>query len=111
MASFDKVLLSESENGKGIAVAATATPGTLIHTSSSTNKDEVWLIASNTTSSNIDLTIEMGGVESSDLIVETIPAKSGSIPVVLGQIIQSGIEVRAFAPDPGINVFGYVNRI
>jgi len=47
MATFSKIILSGSTDGRGIKVAATASSGTLIHTGSSTATtiDEIWLYA------------------------------------------------------------------
>jgi hypothetical protein len=47
MATFSKRILESSTDGKGIKVAQTASPGTLIHTGSTTTTafDEVWLYA------------------------------------------------------------------
>ena len=49
MSTFDKLILSGSTNGRGIAVVATATTGTTIHATgtSNTTLDEVWLYANN----------------------------------------------------------------
>ena len=55
MATFSKQLLSGSTNGRPIAVSASATPGTIIHTSQSGTSgiDEVWLYATNTSTSSV----------------------------------------------------------
>ena len=62
MATYSKELLSGSTNGKGILVAATATAGTLIHTavSGSTDLDEIWLYAVNSSDADVKLTLEWG---------------------------------------------------
>ena len=66
MATFSKVELSGSTDGRMILVAQTATPGTLIHTANAVtgadNYDEVWLWAVNSDATNRKLTIEWGGV-------------------------------------------------
>ena len=51
MATFSRVLLSGGTSGAPIPVAATATPGTLVHTAvaGATSFDEVYLWASNVT--------------------------------------------------------------
>jgi hypothetical protein len=80
MATFSKIQLSGSTDGRLIKVAATATPGTTIHTGSSTDTtlDEIWLYAVNSDTSARKLTIEFGGVSSpDDLIEQTITAESG----------------------------------
>jgi hypothetical protein len=116
MATFSKLLLSGSTNGKGIKVAATATAGTLIHTAvaSTSSEDEVWLYAHNTSASVVKLTLEWGGVASPDDHIEiNIGAEgTGLILVAPGILLQNGLVIRAFAGTANVlNIFGYVNRI
>lgn len=119
MATFSKIHLSGSTDGKQIKVAATGTPGTTIHTGSSTASvyDEVWLYATNTDTSARKLTIEWGGTSSPDDLIElTIPAESGLTLVVPGLVIKgnasTALVVRAFAASANVVcVSGYVNRI
>ena len=114
MATFSKIALSGSTNGKGIAVVATATAGTLIHTAQSgtSNFDEVWMYATNPTASAVVLTIEYGGALTADQIKVTIPSQSGLTVVVAGLVLQNALEIRAFCGTASaINIFGYVNRI
>jgi hypothetical protein len=61
MATYSKQILSGSTSNKPIAVSATATAGTLIHTAHSTALDEIWLYAVNSSTSSVKLTIEFGG--------------------------------------------------
>jgi hypothetical protein len=118
MASFTKVLLSGSTQGKGIKVAATATAGTTIHTTgtSATALDEIWLYATNNDTAAIALTLEWGSASTDDNIVLSIPSKSGATLVVPGFILRgngsSGLTVAAFAGTANkITIDGYVNRI
>lgn len=118
MATFSKLKLSGSTDGKLIKVAATATAGTTIHTGSATATtiDEVWLYAVNSDSSDRKLTIEWGGTSSpDDLIEQTITAESGLLLVVAGLVIVGNatpLVVRAFAASANVvMVGGYVNRI
>ena len=116
MATYSKIILSGSTDGKAIAVAATATPGTLVHTGSATATtiDEIWLYAMNQSAADIKLTVEWGGVTTGDLIEQTITTEAGLTLVAPGIIIKGvagGLDVRAFAPGAGINIFGYVNQI
>ena len=113
MATFSKIALSGSTDGKGIAVVATATAGTLIHTAQSgtTNFDEVWMYATNPTASAVVLTVEYGGALTADQIKVTIPSQSGLTVVVAGLILQNAQVIRAFGGTASaINIFGYVNR-
>ncbi len=115
MTVFTKRALSGSTNGRMIKVVQTATAGTLIHTavSGTTEFDEVWLYAMNNHSSNVNLTIEFGGVSSpDDLIKMAIPYQAGLYLVVPGWVIQNGLAVRAFASVANvISMGGWVNRI
>lgn len=123
MATFAKVKLSSSTDGRGIKVAATATPGTTIHTGSATatTYDEVWIYAFNSHSAAVDLTIEWGGTtDPDDLIRQTIPlavggSYVGKLPVIEGLVIKGNatpLVIKAFASSANkIILFGYVNQI
>ena len=113
---YKKRKLSASSDGRGIKVAATATPGTLIHTAlenvAANEWDEVWLRAVNTAGSAVKLTIEWGGTTAPDDLIEvTIPAESGFTEVISGHVLQNAREVRAFADTADVVVIhGFVNR-
>jgi hypothetical protein len=115
--SITRELLSGSTNGRPINVSATATPGTLIHTASSTSgqKDELYLWVSNTTGSAATLTLEWGGVtDPDDLLVKaySVPLNSGPVLVANGLTLNGGVVVRAFSgTGDALNITGYVNRI
>jgi hypothetical protein len=117
MASFSRLLLSGSTNGREIPVAATATPGTTIHTaiSGTSGFDEVYLWASNVTGSAATLTIEWGGVtDPGDHMVKaySIAANSAPTQIAFGQVLNNGLVVKAFSGTASaINLSGYVNRI
>jgi hypothetical protein len=114
MATFSKVLLSGSTNGRQIKVAATASSGTLIHTAHATALDEIWLYAVNDTATDRLLTIQWGGTTTTDDDIEyTVKAQNGLYLIVPGLILTGGTVVRAFcaAAANAIQVSGYVNRI
>jgi hypothetical protein len=118
MATFSKEILSGSTDGRAIKVAATATPGTTIHTGSATatTYDEVWLYATNTDTTDRKLTIEWGGTSSPDDLIEfTVKAENGLYLMVPGLILKGNatpLVVRAFAATTNvITISGYVNRI
>ena len=113
MATFSKVKLSGSTDGRVIKVVQTATAGTTIHTAHATALDEIWLWAVNSDTSDRKLTIEYGGVASpDDLIEQTIAAESGLVLVLPGLLITNSLVVRAFASSANVvMVGGYVNRI
>lgn len=117
MATFTKVKLGGSTNGRGILVAATASPGTNIHTTTTTAStiDEVWLYAMNTDTSNRKLTVEWGGTGSGDIIEYVVPAESGLYLITAGLILSysgSATTIAAFAAATNvISIHGFVNRI
>ena len=115
MATFSKRLLSGSTDGKAIKVAATATPGTTIHTAvTGTNDlDEIWLYAVNTSSSDVKLTIEWGQADAPDGHIEiTVVAEAGLVCVAPGLLLQNSLVVKAFAGSTNvITIHGFVNRI
>ena len=114
--AFGGSVLSGSTNGKPIPVAATSTPGTLIHAAGAGTDgfDEVWLYASNVTGSAATLTIEWGGTsDPGDLFVKaySVAANSAAIPIATGQRLNNGLEVRAFSGTASaINITGGYDR-
>src|SRR5436309_644759 len=98
---INKIKLSGSTDGRGIKVAATATPGTTIHTAQSGTAantfDEVWLWVYNSDSVSRLLTIEFGGTTApDDNIKVTIPSQTGLSLVVPGLVLQNSDVVKAF---------------
>lgn len=102
---------------RGIKVAATATPGTTLHTAvagtNQGNYDELWLWAYNSHTADVVLTIEFGGTTApDDNIVVTAPYKAGLLLVVPGLVLQNGLVVKAFAGTTNVIVIqGFVNRV
>jgi len=114
MATFSKVLLSGSTNGKAVKVAATATAGTTIHTAHATALDEIWLYAHNSSASAVKLTLEWGEATAPDGNIEiNIGAEgTGLVLVSPGILLTSSLVVKAFAATANvITLTGYVNRI
>ena len=115
MATFSKQLLSGSTDGKAIKVAATATAGTLIHTAvtGTTNLDEIWLYAVNSSASSVKLTFEWGEATAPDGNIElTVQPEAGLVTVIPGLLLQNSLVVRAFAATANvILIHGFVNRI
>jgi hypothetical protein len=113
---FKKRKLSASDGGRGIKIAATASPGTLIHQATASvaanEWDEVWLRVVNTSASAVKLTIEWGGTSNPDDQIEvTIPPEGGFTEVIPGHVVQNSKEVRAFAATANVLVaHGFVNR-
>ncbi len=118
MATFSKIALSGSTDGRMIKVAQTATAGTTLHTGSATATtfDEMWLYAVNSSASTVKLTVEWGGVSSPDDLIEfTVPAENGLYLITAGLVIKGNatpLVVRAFAATANVvMIAGYVNRI
>lgn len=119
MATFTKQKLSGSTDGRGIKVVATGTPGTTIHTGSTTatTYDEIWLYAQNSDTTARKLTIEWGGTTSPDDTIEiTIPAESGLVLVAPGLLVKgnasAALVVKAFCATANVvTIHGYVNQI
>jgi len=112
---YKKRKLSASNDGRGIKVTATASPGTLVHealSSIAANEwDEVWVRAVNTSGSPVKLTLEWGGTTTDDQIEVTIPGEDGFHDVIPGHVLQNGKQVRAFAATAGVLIMhGFVNR-
>jgi hypothetical protein len=115
MATYTKRLLSGSTNGKGVKVAATATPGTTLHTAvtGTADLDEVWIYVVNTQATAVKLTLEWGDTTAPDGNIEaTIPGESGLMLIVPGLLLQNGLTIGAFASVANVLVIhGFVNRI
>ena len=118
MATFAKQTLSGSTDGRAIKVAQTTSPGTTVHTGSSTATtfDEVWLYAVNSDTTARKLTIQWGGTASPDDDIEvTIQPESGLVLVAPGLVVKGNatpLVVRAFAATANVILLhGFVNRI
>ena len=114
--SIERLALSGSTNGRQIKVAATATPGTTLHTATSSatdSFDEVWLWAMNSDSVSRVLTVEWGGTTNpDDRIIVTLAAQSGLVAIVQGLVLQNSLVVKAYAASANVVLMsGYVNRI
>lgn len=113
---YKKRGLSGSVDGRGIKVAAAASPGTLVHTalaSKAANEwDEIVIRAVNTSAAAVKLTLQWGATTDPDDSVEmTLPAEAGFTEIIPGHVLQNGAVVRAFAATANvIVVHGYVNR-
>jgi len=113
--AYTLIPLSGSTHGRPIKVTQTATAGNIIHTANAVTADDtgdlIELYATNTSSSNVVLTLEVGGTTSPDDLVKfTVPA-NGTIP--LGEyLLRNSLVLRAFAGTTAvINVFGKVYRL
>ena len=107
--------LSESSTGRPIAVAATSTPGTLIHTAAATSaakSDLVSLTVTNTAGGDRTLTLEWGGATTADQMVFTLGASETAVQIVSGMMLGNALEGRAFASGANeLNIVGSVTRL
>ena len=119
MATYSKVALSGSTEGKAIKVAATASTGTTIHATGTSSSviDEIWLYAYNSSSGNVLLTIQYGGTTAVDNDIKiTLPSQSGLTLIVPGLMLTgtgaAANTVYAYADTTNVvTISGYVNRI
>lgn len=116
MATFSKRLLSGSTDGKAVKVTGTGTGSTVtVHTAvtGTTNLDEIWIYANNTSASAVKLTLEWGTATAADGNIElSIAAESGLVLVTAGLLLQNSLVVKAFAATADVILLhGYVNRI
>jgi len=119
MATFSKVTLSGSTQGKAIKIAQTASTGTTIHATGTSSSviDEVWLYAYNSSASGVVLTIQFGGTTSVDNDIKlSIPGTAGLTLVVPGLILtgtgSAANTIYAYAGTANvITISGYVNRV
>lgn len=116
---ISREFLSASTNGRYVNVVASGSPGTLIHTATSTvgEKDEIWLWGVNNDAGNASVVIEWGGVDDvTDIQQVGIPSANGDQLLVAGKTIAGGLDIRAYtthaiATTSGVNIGGHVNRI
>ena len=123
MATFTKAHLTGAADGEGILVASTSglgggSPnGTLIHTAvagtTAGTFEEIWLYATNTSTSGVKLTLEWGNqTDDTGHIEVMIPPESGLMQIVPGLILHNTKKVTAFAGTANvITVHGFVNSI
>jgi len=121
MATFSKIALSGSTDGRPIKVVATsiASSPTLIHTASSTATvyDEIWIYAQNNHTADVALRLGFGNVTDPDDIIEyTVKTKAGLYLIVPGLVLKgnasAALTVKAAAGTTNvISLAGYVNRI
>lgn len=114
MSTIIKAPLSGSTNGDPIAVAATATPGTTVHTSRAVtaagSMDEVWLWLTNQTSNDAVATVELTTTTGSKNIKVTVPAND-SVLAIPGVPVRNAGVVGVFGAASTFAAFGYVNQI
>lgn len=113
MATYTKLKLSGSTDGKGIKVVQTATPGDTVHTAHATALDEIWIYCVNSSVAAVKLTLEWGEATAPDGNIEvTIPPEAGLQLIVPGLLLTNSLVVKAFSGTPNVLIMhGFVNRI
>tara|TARA_R100001369_G_C3213454_1_gene148490 strand:- start:128 stop:487 length:360 start_codon:yes stop_codon:yes gene_type:complete len=117
MATYTKQLLSGSTNGKNMQVTGINTGASiLIHTAvaGTTDLDEIWLYATNTSAAENLLSIEFGAAGSdANFVYLTVPVQGTGLSLLIpGLLLQNGMVVKAYAATANtININGFVNRI
>lgn len=108
-----KIMLSGSTHGSLVKVAATSTPGTTVHTCQSSTDanagDELYLFVTNTSTSDVTLTLEwLGTTDPDNLILKavTIPASSFRLPIIRGEMGRNSLVVKAFAGSANVLLIG-----
>jgi len=109
--SISKQFLSGSTNGRPIAVAATSSAGTTLHTAHATDKDEVHILLSNINVIEETVIIELGGTSTSDKQAFKVPPGE-TIMAIPGLPLSGSLVVKAYSTTANmVNASGFVNRI
>lgn len=109
--AIEKLFLNGTPgNGRQVKVAATASPGTVIHTAHAEAKDEVWLWLYNNGTAVATVTIEWGGVTADDRKIFEVDPKAAGIIAIPGHTLTNSLLVRAYA-SAAVYIDGHVNRI
>ena len=118
MATISRLTLSGSTDGRGVAVAATSSAGTTIHTGPRVAADyhEIWMWASNTNSTAETLVIEFGGTTAARDHFKTTIQPNETVLVVPGWTLKgnssAALIVKAFSTTAGkVNIVGHYNLI
>mgnify|MGYP003111579058 FL=1 len=126
MAVYEKLNLSPGGtegDGNPIQITDTTGNGSFIHDTSNdeTKQDELWLWATNIHTSDVQVTLHVGYLNSgsaaaTEQMIVTLPSKSGWTLILQGiPLRSSGSTPRRVAAIAGtanvVNVVGYVNRI
>lgn len=111
---YDLRTLSGSVAGESILVAATASPGTLLHTAINGTVDYwdmITLEVVNLDSVDHTITIQWGGTAAKDAVKKLVKAGGGVVVVVDRRRLCNSLEVRAYADATNVlAVYGDVDR-
>ena len=115
---LNKLVLSGCVSGQPILVTATATPGTTIHTATSSTStldsfDEIYIEAGAVTTTAATLCLQIGSptYRGSEMFFNVPGKPSGLIRILDGHLLQNGLVVTATCSTASIlNITGWVNR-
>ena len=108
MATFSKLVLSSSIDGKNIQLGTTLQP---IHSSSASGLDEIWIWGTNISSATVSVTIAFGSSSAADYISSSLAPNDGPTLLIPGWVLQNQKAVGAFASAASaVNINGFINR-
>lgn len=120
MANYTKIPLSASTDGLPIKIAVTGTPGTTLHTATSSSGvdsfDEVYIWAGSCSGSAINASVHFGTMQG-DPVGQTVnvrvpSAYNGPVLVIPGWPVRNGVVITATASTGNyVNMYGFANRI
>jgi hypothetical protein len=112
--AFTIEFLSASNSGEPVVIAATSSPGTLIHTSiaGTSQKDEVFLYVNNTGSGVWPFILQMGGTGLANQMAIDIYPKEPPQLICQGFLVNNSATIRGYSPSgvSGLIINGYVQR-
>lgn len=116
MATYSKLPLSGSTNGKQIKLTGTNVAGAVtVHTAvaGASNLDEIWIYAYNDDTVTRVVTLLWGGTAEPDNDIRVgVGPRSGRLLVVDGALLQNSLVVEAYADAANVVMIdGFVNRI
>lgn len=117
--------LSGSTDGKPIKIAAAGSPGTTVHTATSSATpgaggtwDEIWLwcyssVTVTDAAGSFLVRVQWGGTTSPDNLIEiTVPNQCGAFLLVAGLLLQNSAVVKVYSGVANkTTIMGFVNRI
>lgn len=112
MATFSRECFSGSTSGVPIAVTSTDSAGAATVHTCSTNKEEIYLFASNKSTASVELFTELGDTVSP--VIQSIGPRQGLVPVLPGITLTGGKVIKAYCSTvstAALAVSGWVNKI
>jgi hypothetical protein len=115
MATYSKLILSGSVNGKQIALTGSnnSSSVTPIHTAiaGTTSVDEIYLYAACNAANSVTCSILWGSSSVADSISAVINPAQGRVLLVDGKLLQNELVVSGYGSGTGVVIDGFVNRV